>query len=452
MIKNSEVEEIKELIKNGFDLELISFELGIPIERVTQYKLELETINKSDYIKTHSTRKIIDGKNENAHTKIQQMREKYKKLFLKNNNIEVKQPKELSDEEIKYINSVITEIEGIIKGIEKITKKERINEVNAILTKIKEIENYQLTIGQSEKLNSLIQSKELEELCLNKTDKIDFYINKARRIIIKKLAEAIDIAQAQTENLQELEILDRKLTTKMQQSNPINVSSVKSRIINKKFKINQQKASNRIRNDVSTDIKLISKEIANGTLDIKMANEIINKEAKKRIESKPQNKFSLTEEQEKKQILIQIKTILMEKPEEYYIKNPQITIMQMQKLFGGELEQAIRTVVSNLIGIKDFERAKEVCDIFRPEDKDSQLSKYITTLKEEIRNAEIGDIVLKGLNMNGTEEEDKKYFELIEKGLEMGNIKKGRVFLGKSQDGSRNIYLSDIWENQEKTR
>ena len=93
MIKNSEVEEIKELIKNGFDLELISFELGIPIERVTQYKLELETISKSDYIKTHSTRKIIDSKNENAHTKIQQMREKYKKLFLKNNNIEVKQPK-----------------------------------------------------------------------------------------------------------------------------------------------------------------------------------------------------------------------------------------------------------------------------------------------------------------------------------------------------------------------
>ena len=39
------------------------------------------------------------------------------------------------------------------------------------------------------------------------------------------------------------------------------------------------------------------------------------KEAKKRIEKKPKTRFSLTEEQEKKQILIQIRTVLMEQPE-----------------------------------------------------------------------------------------------------------------------------------------
>ena len=42
MIKHSEIEEIKKLIKNGFDLELMSFELDIPIEEIMQYKLELE--------------------------------------------------------------------------------------------------------------------------------------------------------------------------------------------------------------------------------------------------------------------------------------------------------------------------------------------------------------------------------------------------------------------------
>ena len=42
MIKHSEVDEIKKLIKNGFDLELISFELDIPIEELIQYKLELK--------------------------------------------------------------------------------------------------------------------------------------------------------------------------------------------------------------------------------------------------------------------------------------------------------------------------------------------------------------------------------------------------------------------------
>lgn len=452
MIKHSEVEEIKELIKDGFDLELISFELDIPIEDVIQCKLELETISKSSSIKTYSDRKISYSKNKQAHSKMQQMREQYKKLFFNGNNVEVKQSKDLTTKEIESINSAITEIEKIEKGMRNLPKEKRRKEANAILKQIKKIENYQLTVEQSEKLNSLIQSEELEKISLYTVDKIDFYINKTRIIIIKKLAEAVDTAQFQTEDLQELRILEKKLTTEMQQNNQIYVGAVKRRIENKILKINQQKAFDRIRNDIPTDIALIIKEIANGILDIEKANEIIDKEAKKRVESKPKTRFSLTEEQEKRQILIQIKTVLMGKPEQYHIKNPNITIMQIQELCGGNLEQSIRTVVNNLIGIKDFEKAKEVCDSFYSKNKDNQISKYIRTLKNGIKNAEIGDIVLKGLNMSRTEEEDKKYFELIEKGLKKGNVKLNAVPLGKSQDGLKNIYLSDIWETQEKTR
>ena len=61
MIKHSEIEEIKKLIQNGFDLELMSFELDIPIEEIMQYKLELEKTNKSKPIKTYSAREIIDN-------------------------------------------------------------------------------------------------------------------------------------------------------------------------------------------------------------------------------------------------------------------------------------------------------------------------------------------------------------------------------------------------------
>lgn len=445
MIKHSEIEEIKKLIKNGFDLELMSFELDIPIEEIMQYKLELEKTNKSKPIKTYSAREIIDNKNKQAHSKMQQMREQYKKLFFKVDKVEVKTPKELTNQEIELINSVITEIEEIVKGMKNLSKKERRKGANVILTKIKKIENYQLTIEQSEKLHSLIQSEELEKLNLNTTDKIDFYINRTKKTIVKKLTDAIDIAQLQTEDLQELKNLEKKLTTKMQQSNQIYVGAVKSRIGNKILKINQKMVFDRIRNDVPTDI-------ANGTLDTEIANEIIDKEAKKRIEKKPKNRFSLTEEQEKKQILIQIRTVLMEQPEKYHIENPKVTIKQMQELCGGDLEKSIRTVVNNLICSKDFERAKEVCDRFSIKDNDNQIPKYIRTLKNGIRNAEIGDIVLKGLNMRGTEEEDRAYFELIEKGLKMGNVKLSSVPLGKSQDGLKNIYLSDIWETQEKIR
>lgn len=451
MIKHSEIEEIKKMIKNGFDIELISFELDIPIEEIRQYKLEIETNNKINSVKTYSAREIIDKKNKEAHLKMQRMRERYKKLFLGSNIVEVKLPKEQSKQEIDTINSKITKIEKIIIKMKTISKKEqRRKEAKNILAELKTIEDCQLTIEQSEKLYSLMQEEELKNLSLKIGDKIDLYIDQGKRKIMKKLIEAVDIAQLQIQDLENLNKLAKKITTEMAQSNPISASAVKNRIGNKISKINQQKAIDRIRNNVPADIEIIITEIANGTLDIKKANEIIDKEAKKRVEGKPQNRFTLTEEQEKRQILIQIKTCLMEKPEQYHIKNPEITITQIQKLCGGESEQAIRTVVHNLIGVKKFDQAKKVCDSFYNKYKDEQISKYIKVLRNEIRNAEISDSVLKGINMNGTEYEERAYLELIEKGLKIGNVKLSAISLGKSQDGLRNIYLSDIWEDEEK--
>lgn len=450
MMKLNEIEEVKKLIKNGFDLELISFELDIPIEEIKQCKMELETMKQSNSTRTYSVKEIIDSENKQAHSKMQQMRERYKKLYFTSNEIKVKQPKELPRQKVEQINSVIAEIEEIAESIKELPKKERRKEVNAILTKLKQIEEYQLTIEQAEKLHYILQSEELKKLNSSITDKIDFYMNRSRKTIIKKLAEAIDIAQSQTNELEELKILERKLTMKMQQNNQIVVGAVKTRIGNKISKITQQKARDRIRNDIPEDIDSIIREIANGTLDIRMANEIINKEVRKRVENKPKTRFSLTEEQEKRQILIQIRTVLMEKSEQYHIENPEKTVMQIQKLCGGELEQAIRTVVKNLTSIKDFERAKEVCNKFSTQDNESSFSAYIRTLRKQIRNDEISDIVLKGINMSGTEREERRYLELIEKGLKMGNVKLGAISLGRSQDGLRTITLADIWTDEKQ--
>lgn len=140
----------------------------------------------------------------------------------------------------------------------------------------------------------------------------------------------------------------------------------------------------------------------------------------------------------------------MEKSEQYHIENPEKTVMQIQELCGGELEQAIRTVVKNLTSIKDFERAKEVCNKFSTQDNESSFSAYIRTLRKQIRNDEISDIVLKGINMSGTEREERRYLELIEKGLKMGNVKLGAISLGRSQDGLRTITLADIWTDEKQ--
>ena len=277
-------------------------------------------------------------------------------------------------------------------------------------------------------------------------------INKYQRIIDRKLAEAIDIAQSQTEDLEELKALKQKITTEMEIENEILIGSVKSKINNKISKIQQKKALERIKNDIPKSILEIINDLANGIVDIEKANKIIEEEAKKRVNSKTKTTFSLTEQQEKRQILIQIGTAIREKSDRFHIVNPETTIYQIQELCGKDLGQAVRIVVENLISRKDFEEAKRICSKFSGKDKGDIIAIVMKDLRLKIRNAEISDIVLKGINTQGTEEEERKYFELIEKGIKMENVKLKAISLGKSQDGTRNITLADIWtdENQEE--
>lgn len=447
MVKPNELEEVKKLIRNGFDLELISFELDIPIEKIKQYKIELETTKKSQSTKKPRTREKMNSRNKQANSKMQKMREKYNKLYFTSNRIETEKQKKLPRQNVELINSIIEYIKERIENIKGLSKQESVREVNKILTRLKQIEDYQLTIEQAEKIYFLLQTVELNS---NKIDKNNLYIDECKRIVIKKLAEAIDIAQAQTEEVEELKDLERRLTMEMQKNNQIVVGAVRSRIENKITKIIQQKTIERIRNNIPENIEFIIGELANGTLDFQIANEIIDKESKKRVERQPKTRFRLTEEQEKRQILIQIRRGLMENAEQYNIVNPEKTIIQIQTLCEGNLEQAILAVVKNLTNIKDFERAKKVCNKFSKEDSETSVSTYIRMLKKQIRNEEISDIVLKGLNMQGTEKEEETYFELIEKGIKMGNINLKAVSLGKSQDGLRNITLADIWGDEAK--
>ena len=204
MLEYNEVKEIKNLIKKGFDLELISFELDIPIEKVRQYKSELESIKKDDSVKRHSAREIIESKNKQAHLKFEQMREKYKKLFFKNNEIESKKTQDQTEQEEKLINLIMCQIEKIEAEMKQLSPIDRRKKAVVILTKLKKIEGYQLTIDQAERLNFLMQSEVLEKLNLNSTDKIDDYLNKNKKTVTRKLIEAIDIAQAETQDIEEL--------------------------------------------------------------------------------------------------------------------------------------------------------------------------------------------------------------------------------------------------------
>lgn len=452
MIEQNEIGEIKRLIEKGFDLELISSELDISFEELKKIKIEMEEENqKNKKLKTFSARELIDKENKQTRFRMEKMRQRYRSVFLGNNEEEVISYKELSQQEHELIDATITEIEEIINEMKDMSKKEKRKNAWEIVMKIEEIQDYQLTIEQSKKLCFLLKSDELNRLGLTHTDRIDSILNRKRSIIVKKMAESTNFVQMKTENIEELDMLRKDLMLMIDRETPMNVSSVKSKIDNKILKIQTKMAIDRVRNDIPVNIEAIITDLSKGTLDIEKANEIIEEEARKRLEGKQRAKFSLsTEEQEKKQILMQIKTVMMEKVDKYCIESPESTVVQLQELYGGDLEQSVRIVVGNLIASKNFQKAKLIYDKFYGKNKNALDSKRCTILRNEIRNAEISDMVLRVINMNGTIEEERVCFELIEKGIDMGNVKLGSISLGKSKDGLRNISLADVWEDDDR--
>ena len=77
--------------------------------------------------------------------------------------------------------------------------------------------------------------------------------------------------------------------------------------------------------------------------------------------------------------------------------------------------------------------------------EENEIDITIRDLKRKIKNAEIGDLVLKGLKMDGTKKEKVEFFKKIEEGIRLGNVKTLAVKLGKSQNGTREITLADIY-------
>ena len=446
-----EKDEIKKLIKSGFDLELISFELDIPIEEVEQCKKELE-VKKSSTAKIYTAQEIIERENRQAHQRMEQIKERYRKLYFANNKGEEKgnQIKELTKEEIEKIDLIIDDAKKTIENLKEISKAEKKQIVKKMITQLKNIQKERLTVEQAEKLYILLQDEELKKM-KKTTPELNYFlyaIDKLDKVALRKLVDAVNIAQEQSDDVEELKELDKRLTIEMQHKNYIVVSTAKNKIRDKIVKISQSKGKKNI--DIPKEIEEIIIDISKGVLDIENANRTIEYETKKRLENRPKTIFRLTEEQVKRQIFIQIKTALKDSPEQYYLENPERSILQMEQLMGGELEQNIRIVVDNLLELKDFERAKEVCNTFLNKSEEDSFITYIRTLKKQINNTELGDIILKGIKTTGTAREERAYLNLIEKGLKAGNVKLESISLGKSQDGLRKISLADVWTDEKQ--
>lgn len=420
-------ESIKKMLKNGINKDLIAFELNIPVEDVQKLSESLEAEHKREKIKNE----------------LEELRENYKKAYLTSDRDGLDVFENLSKPEKMLIHSTLASTEKILDEMPECTlldksnaeKYQRSAGAKAILVELMKIQSYPLSIEIAETFYYLLLSQKMKELNTVSDPDMDKSVKNIRLMIGLKLGMAVKYAAMQTDDIEELKMLKSKISIEMIKEDPIALGSVVSIISDKIARLKKEE----IKQEIPKSINDLIEAVADGSLDIEEAKELINKELSK-------SGTTFGKEQERKQYLIYIADSLMKSASKYYIVDPETTTRKIQELSDGESQNALRIVMTNLIERKEYSRAKEFCQKLLEKESDKSIVRVLANLKKEIENKELANFVLNVINNPIESKKEQQYFEYIKREINLGKIKPSSISLGKAQDGTRNITLADVWD------
>lgn len=438
-------EKIKKIIKRGYNLKLISAELKIPIEELEMYKKEIEEEQKKAAATVITKKAVTTGDviPYNEHSSILMLKENYYKLYSKkkeNNNFANK-TRTLIQQEKERLEKILEELK---QGLPEITKSSTDINKRKKLSKefVIKLEQNADILPYFDKIEELYLLFEQDDLLY--FDGLGQNVTKMRKIVNRTFAKSFLVKSQSTDDIKMLtQFLNKIRNIKLK---GIAVESYEREIEAKL--IAEQKQKDR-RNNETDEIKMIVQQLADGEVNMEEANKVIDMEAKRRYENSPKNKFSLTEEKQRKQVLMQLGQILSTQGEKYKIVNPEATLELLQTLCEAKLEPALASVNDNLLSCYRFEEAKQLCKKYygqNPSNLSIKLQKY------KVKNAELSYLILRGIREINSLTEEKELYELLKNGLEMGNVKPESIDLGTNQDGSMKITLADILDEDKFLR
>ena len=446
MARENELALVKEIIADGYDrLDVISFELDIPMMELLNLKRQVENEKRLQRARAEAQKQAERDRYASIQ-KMQQLRRNYEFIY---NGLNVNSgfrelPREIPDSEA--VEEVIKRLEAIINDEEK-TKRDRVFEV---LSLVKGAQNEAFSLEQAQRIVSILSDREklpVPDGERNKT--ITYTINKYKKIAVKKLVEAIKIKLELTNDIDELIKLSAKLPYEYEQIDPVLVSPIKMKIQSKIAKLRTEKVMYDMENVFSEDVMNVVKNITSDDIDTDAISTLVSNEVQIRMSELRKGSYILTEEKQKVQVYFKVVKALEKFAEDYPIQNPEKTLNAIEKEFGRGFDSNFRAVILNYIARKQFVPAKYLCDKYtRVMGAESEHASYISRLKLEIQKAEIGQIILKGIQVSASLEEQNKFFEVIEKRMKQHGYSYSSIPLGYSKDGTRKITLADIWEDE----
>lgn len=318
---------------------------------------------------------------------------------------------------------------------------ERRRTLNKLLISFDGTDKTNLTLNQAERLVSVLNFSNINDLELDANDKIVYNIERRHSVAISKFARTIFDNLDSINDIDELNRLRKSLTKNSANKYYFAVDSVKTKLAAKvqKIQLEQCKKVNRL----PESIRWIAEDIAKGKLDVEKARLAIQEEAEKFVAGREKNKFTLNAEQKSRQYIHGIRDSIQKGNMENKIENPIASIEAYAEL-SDNLREGITAITKNLIARKEYESATSVCEHYPSEEYEA----CTTQLQREIIRARLGDFILNGIKKGVPEGKEQEFFKTINILIRDGRADLKAVPLGKNRDGSREINLSDIWDDQ----
>lgn len=452
-------EQIKDLLLKGFDKELIAFEFDVELEEIEKVEKEIEaefekTLKdnaKNGKAKTNEKTRVRKRKEKFS---LKKLKEKYDVIYSMHSEKNKNTYDSLSNEQKEAISFYLAMAKSILNRMpsEKMTDKEskysRAKQAQELMTEIRKILNFPLTIKYAENVYSLLHSDKLLYLGEAVDKSFMMSVNDAIKLSIERLAQALNVEYLKTDKIEELTKLRAKITVEMIRENPLAINVINSKILEKLNEIKRKRAKKELESMIPNSINDIAVKLAKGTLETEEANRIIEEEASKQASDVEDKSIAI--ENARKNYLVYIASCLMEKAEEFYITDPVKALRQIQDLSMVEVGQALRIISTNLLERHDYARAKRLCETVDTMQRGENIYKTLKNIRKEIESKEITSFVLNTIKSNGNEENQKQAFDFLQRGINSGRIHPKTIFLGKNEDGSKIITLADIWEEDPK--
>ena len=447
---------IREIIADGFDdLEAISFEMDIPMVTLLNIKRQIIREKSIQERKEAVERQKLERKELEKRAevidKIEMLRRNYERIYngLDANAGKRELPVEIPDN--PAVELAIKRMESVIEGIRD--RKERLKRV---LGEINSIMNEQMSLEQANRIVSILMDRQNLPVPQGVNDKTQRYLYSTYRSkIVKKLVDGVKTRAALTDDIEELKSLSRILSADIERVDYTVVSSIRANIQSKITRIQTEKRNYEMEHEFPKNIISIIENLVSKDINEEALGSAIDSEVQRRI-STSTIKFSdaNTPERQRVQVYYRVIKALAVLANEYPIQSADRVMSVLEKMFHMGFDSNFRAVINNYIERNEMVAARYLCDRFNGiYGADTSCSNSIQKVRGDILRAEIGQIILRGIQANASEKAKKDFIDVFERRMKEHRYSYSLIPLGRTKDGMKKITLQDIWgEDREQRR